>query len=847
MNKIKNHPILLTLTLLFVVNTILFRDMIFSGKVPIAFDYGVYTYQPWKLEYEESFIKSPKPIGHDDIRIFYPQRKFTIDALKKGEIPLWNPYEFVGNVHLANSQTAVFYPPFLLFLFLPQSLAWSWLSFIVPLLAGVGSFLFLRRILKSNLAATFGALVFAFSSAVITRTEDGLVAGHSIVWLPWVLYGIELFFKKKDWRGVVVTVASLMLSMLAGWFQFTFYVFAVGFLYGLFRWKDLLTLFVAFLTSVMLTAFHWLPALEALRYSPRGVLGTPPEFLTNHLMPLSHLVTLIIPNFFGHIANNTYYGASEFKEGVIAIGVVTFLLSVFALGKKKKTTPFKFFLGAFVLSLLLGTKNPIAQAVISLNIPLISTFLPNRIMIVSSFALSVLAAFGISRFIRTGSKKLQRVTTLGIRLFLIFYVSAIGLFVYEKLFSKVVGMSFFEKGIERYVRLSLEESVLPFTLLILLFIVLRLANSNRNRLVLTAIFLMTIASQLFYANRYLYFSDSTHEFPDNPIFSFLRENTREDASRFLSLSFSRIPSNVPTYYNLYFPEGVDAMYPIWYGEFTEYFKKSQSTIGPPSRIEVAFSDIMEKPRKFWPSRWLDPWTVNLLSHLGIRYVLIPKDAYHVIPPEPAFEKVFAHKWHTVYEYKYAFPKAYFVPNFTLSNQKTTTLQRIFHPFFFDSLEVVLSLNGDTTHANIKSRETEDVSNIDLVKKQEKKYETLKKDPYALVRQVFRSFAENPVKVSQYEANKIVLEANVKEDGFIVVNDSYFPGWKAELDDVPTQIFRANHAFRAIPIQKGEHEITFSYRPASFDVGRRVSATTAIASLMFSGALVVKKRSERKGQ
>ncbi|MCH7952112.1 hypothetical protein IH980_05230, partial [Patescibacteria group bacterium] len=586
MNTIKNYPILLTLTLLIVVNTILFRDMIFAGKVPIAFDYGVYTYQPWKLEYEESFIKPPKPIGHDDIRIFYPQRKFIIESLKSGIFPFWNPYEFAGNVSLANSQTATFYPPFLLFFILPQVVAWSLLSFSIPLIAGIGMLLYLRGIFRSDIPATFGAIVFAFSSSIITRTQDGLVAGHSIIWLPWVLYGIELFFKKKEWRGVVVTVASLMLSMLAGWFQFTFYVFAVGFLYALFRWKALLAIFATFLASVMLTAFHWLPALEALRYSPRGVLGTPPEFLTSHLMPLSHLVTLIIPNFFGHIANNTYYGASEFKEGVIAIGVIPFLVSVFALGKKQKTTPFKFFLGAFVLSILLGTKNPIAQGVISLNIPLISTFLPNRIMIVSSFALSVLAAFGINRLIRTGSKKLKRVTTLGIRLFLIFYVSVLGLFAYEKLFSRVVGTSFFEKGIERYVRLSLEESMFPFTLLVILFIVLRLANSNRNRLMLTAIFLMTIASQLFYANRYLYFSDSAHEFPDNPIFSFLSENTRSDASRFISLSYSRITSNIPSYYELYIPEGVDAMYPIWFGEFASFYEGSEISTDDVLRIET---------------------------------------------------------------------------------------------------------------------------------------------------------------------------------------------------------------------------------------------------------------------
>ncbi|OGY18567.1 MAG: hypothetical protein A2900_03095 [Candidatus Chisholmbacteria bacterium RIFCSPLOWO2_01_FULL_50_28] len=825
---LKKHTFLVLVGLLVIATGLLFREAIIWGKVPVALDYGVSTFQPWKLDFEGTFTKAPKPIGHDDIRIFYPQRKFITESVKNGALPFWNPYEFAGNVSIANSQTATFYPPFALFLIFPRLLAWTLLSASIPILAGIGCFLFLRKVLNDGFAAVFGGLVFAFSSAVITRTQDGLVAGHTVIWLPWALYGIEVWLKEGKWRGIGVVGSALVLSMLAGWFQFTFYVYTVAVLYALFRWRGekksqpLMVLFGTILGSLLLTAFHWLPALEALRYSPRGALGAPAEFTSKHLMPIAHLLTLLIPEFFGHIGNSTYYGASEFKEGVITIGTIPFLVSLVALFRKSKEDLPKFFSLLFAASLLLGLKNPMSKLVIFLNIPLVSTFLPNRVLILGSFALAILASFGFKEISQGKREKLAKVAKVALGAFMLLYVATATLYIYEKVLAQIVGFSLFEKGIERYVRISIKESLIPAVLVVILFALLRGLKKKTSAL-LVFLFAATIIGQVISGSRYLYFSDQKHEFPTNPVFTFLEEKTGKDYSRFLSLSYSRIPSNIPLYYNLYFPEGVDAMYPMWYGEFTGFYNSGASAQYF-SRIEASFSEEFER------RGWVDPKNINLLSHLGIRYIAVPKD-HHTLPPEPVFKKVFSYKWHTIYEYKYAFPKAYFVPRFSVTEKKILGLLRIFHPEFFDQPEVLLSTNQELGFPIGSSQGKVLVSNLDLREKSLRKNDIVSPDPFANVKHALEEFSKNPVEVVSYTSNRVELSAKLMEAGFIIVNDAYFPGWEATVDGVNQPVLRANHAFRAIAVDKGEQRIVFSYYPKSFRIGTRIAAVAATLLLL----------------
>jgi len=61
-------------------------------------------------------------------------------------------------------------------------------------------------------------------------------------------------------------------------------------------------------------------------------------------------------------------------------------------------------------------------------------------------------------------------------------------------------------------------------------------------------------------------------------------------------------------------------------------------------------------------------------------------------------------------------------------------------------------------------------------------------------------------------DKLRLHVSVPSDGFIVIADLFYPGWKAYVDENETSIYKANYAFKAIEVKKGEHDILISYQP-----------------------------------
>src|SRR5581483_10616456 len=49
-------------------------------------------------------------------------------------------------------------------------------------------------------------------------------------------------------------------------------------------------------------------------------------------------------------------------------------------------------------------------------------------------------------------------------------------------------------------------------------------------------------------------------------------------------------------------------------------------------------------------------------------------------------------------------------------------------------------------------------------------------------------------------------ARAASAGLLVLNDTWHQGWRATVDGAPAPIARVNHAFRAVPISAGSHEV-----------------------------------------
>jgi hypothetical protein len=84
-----------------------------------------------------------------------------------------------------------------------------------------------------------------------------------------------------------------------------------------------------------------------------------------------------------------------------------------------------------------------------------------------------------------------------------------------------------------------------------------------------------------------------------------------------------------------------------------------------------------------------------------------------------------------------------------------------------------------------------------------------------------------VEFINYSLNRIKLKVNAKKPCFLVLSDTYYPGWYAYIDHKKTNIYRANYAFRAIKINKGEHIVEFLYSPLTFKIGSIITLLTIV--------------------
>jgi hypothetical protein len=79
---------------------------------------------------------------------------------------------------------------------------------------------------------------------------------------------------------------------------------------------------------------------------------------------------------------------------------------------------------------------------------------------------------------------------------------------------------------------------------------------------------------------------------------------------------------------------------------------------------------------------------------------------------------------------------------------------------------------------------------------------------------------------------------VREDpGWLVVAQPHYPGWRAFVDGVETEIVRADFAFSAVAVPRGKHEVQLVYVPESFRYGLLAALLGAmvVAALAVAGA------------
>jgi hypothetical protein len=103
-----------------------------------------------------------------------------------------------------------------------------------------------------------------------------------------------------------------------------------------------------------------------------------------------------------------------------------------------------------------------------------------------------------------------------------------------------------------------------------------------------------------------------------------------------------------------------------------------------------------------------------------------------------------------------------------------------------------------------------------------------------------------VRATHYSQERIEIDVDTDAPGYLVLTDTWYPGWEATIDAEPAPIYRADLLFRAVPIAAGSHRVVFAFRPASVRIGMVVSLVGLLCLALLAVGVARLSRRDRSG-
>ena len=771
------------------------------------------------------FSKAPVVLGNflniDLAYAFYPWRHFGFEALRRGALPLWNPLILCGCPFVANWQSAMLYPPNLMFLFLPVHTALNWSFTLHVFLAGLFTYLFMRSVAASRFGSLVSALTFMLSAPLIMR----IFAGHvtMVCALPWFsaqLLAVEEGLRRRRAYPWILGGAALGLQVLAGHPQTVGYSIAGVMFYAVLRAfsteRDggprcsvpaacgylLLLLSVGF----SLGAAQILPGLEFVRISSRGSALDIREAASNSLPP-ENALTYLVPNAMGDSVRAFCWGRSYQWEAAVYVGILPLACAVLALCAVRNRYVCIFSViaaGAYVLAL--GGYTPIFGLLYH-SLPGFGLMRGSaKILFVPTFCLAALAGFGASALAgdEGGRGRCLRGVLWGTGglfvLVLVVYLFGVAPGSEQSVVWKM--LLSFRKGVDRdYWRILDNHLFIPLAydvfrggvvrlcaLLAMATAVLALcAAGTRARRCAKPLIIALVAADLW---------------------SF-------DAPFLVSapVSSCRWPADVVGFF-----EKDTSLFRIWKDARTASVGVNQgmndgffTADGYESAQVNAFRELVaaagldaEHIGEAMASTALSP----LLAMMNLKYFVVPGNA-RVGGDEYALR--FDNGQARIYEKRTVLPRAYLVHCARVIGNLRGVLAHLTGGQFDPRTEVVLDAQPEIPlPAGGAARRGEEAW------------------------------------IVRYAPDEVVVMCRLEEAGILFLGDVWFPGWEVSVDGLPGRIHQANYAFRGVALARGTHRVVFRYRPASFRYGAVVSiAALALVAAALAAAARRNPTAERR--
>lgn len=350
---------------------------------------------------------------------FQPWHQMVADALKSGSVPLWTHSVGNGAPLLANLQSAVLYPLNLLYLTLPAHKAMSLLMALHVALAGCFAYLLARHLGMRPVAALVTGLSYGLAGFFVGRSQFASMTS-AYPWLPLSMFLLERLIRRPSFRRAAWLGLALAVFLCAGHAQMWYYALLLLGAYALWRgWAGpparrgrariapLAWLALAVALALLLSAAQVLPTAELMRHSQR--LGGPGfEYATTYSFWPWHFLTFLTPGLFGNPASGDYWGYANYWEDCGYVGVLPLALALYAVYRRfrrgraeDRNPPTMAWLAPFLaaaallsLALALGRHSPLFMAAYRW-FPGVRWFqAPARFLFLYTFAVSVLAGYG---------------------------------------------------------------------------------------------------------------------------------------------------------------------------------------------------------------------------------------------------------------------------------------------------------------------------------------------------------------------------------------------------------------------------------------------------------------------
>ena len=719
-----------------------------------------------------------------------PWRHFLHEALADGRLPLWEPAVNCGFPLFAEGQVGALYPPNWLLALLPPAAAVTWSVLGHLWLAAAATWAFLRALGCGRLPALTGGLTYGLGGYLVVRAmSPNFVAAAAL--LPVLFWLLETGLARGRPLRIVLAGGVAGLQLLAGHPQAALYGLAAAAAYAVLRaWqlgrRQLAGAALLAAPGAAIAAVQLLPTWELAAESGRaGGLGY--EQFVNMSLPPERLICLLLPDFFGNSAAGSYWGreAGFFIQLCPYIGAAGLVLALIAV--REGESPVRGFfalLAVLGLALSLGHYSGLFHALH--EVPVLRQLrIPTRFLLWWAFAGAVLAGLGVQRL--AVDRRPLRTSWVRVCALLALAAGLAALVNGPALRGDAALPPGQERLLERY-GADLAGDLLRLAPVLLALGLLTAAPVRRRMgpgALAGAAALVCLAELNDFGRPFngVLPPEAYERVPP------AARAVQADAERWRSGAAPGVP--LPGLVRVASLVSERNSPYDWHGGWAHDLSSYERYPGTLRMYTAGLFGLANTlpgwsplhPRRHWELTRAYPTRLDM-TNAG--YVIS-----HGALTTPTLELVHTGR-ERVYRHLEALPRAWVAPAAVVEPDPRRRLARLRAPGFDPRRQVLLDRPPEAAPGAGGG--------------------------YA------------PARIARYEATAVDVELPGR-GGFLVLADSFAPGWEARVDGQRREVLKANHAFRAVPVTAGDRLVSFRYRPSSLSAGAGLSAAALLLWLL----------------